>query len=187
MRKGRVGAFRAPIAAQIVALMVTLVVGGLLYLVAMEGFERFSYYGMQALLVLYMTGRLFKPGVVDHVIGFAPFRAGLEAVFGPLTLQALALQIFGLYGGLVFQLPVVGGYIGDQWLGRRRTVILGLVVMAIGHGLMAFEPTFLFALATLLVGSGLLKGNVAAQVGGLYAADDSRRDQGFSIFLMSSP
>ena len=54
---------------------------GLLYLVAMEGFERFSYYGMQALLVLYMTGRLFKPGVVDHVIGFAPFRAGLEAVF----------------------------------------------------------------------------------------------------------
>ena len=95
---------------------------GLLYLVAMEGFERFSYYGMQALLVLYMTGRLFKPGVVDHVIGFAPFRAGLEAVFGPLTLQALALQIFGLYGGLVFLLPVVGGYIGDQWLGRRRAM-----------------------------------------------------------------
>jgi POT family proton-dependent oligopeptide transporter len=159
---------------------------GLLYLVAMEGFERFSYYGMQALLVLYMTGRLFRPGVIDHVIGFAPFRAGLESVFGPMTLQALALQIFGLYSGLVFLLPVVGGYLGDQWLGRRRTVILGLVVMAIGHLLMAFETTFLFALGTLLTGSGLLKGNVAAQVGGLYAADDTRRDQGFSIFLMSS-
>ena len=159
---------------------------GLMYLAAMEGFERFSYYGMQALLVLYMTGRLFTPGVIDHVIGFAPFRAGLEVVFGPMTLQGLALQIFGLYGGLVFLLPVVGGYVGDQWLGRRRTIVTGLVVMAIGHLLMAFEQTFLFALLALLTGSALLKGNVAAQVGRLYAPEDSRRDQGFSIFLMSS-
>jgi POT family proton-dependent oligopeptide transporter len=158
----------------------------LMYLAAMEGFERFSYYGMQALLVLYMTGRLFTPGVIDHVIGFAPFRAGLEAVFGRMTLQGLALQIFGLYGGLVFLLPVVGGYIGDQLFGRRPTIIAGLVVMAIGHLLMAFEQTFLFALLALLTGSALLKGNVAAQVGRLYAPDDGRRDQGFSIFLMSS-
>ena len=159
---------------------------GLKYLTAMEGFERFSYFGMQALLVLYMTGRLFRPGVIDHVIGFTGFRTGMEAVFGPLTLQALALQIFGLYSGLVYLLPLLGGYVGDQLLGRRRTVITGLVVMAVGHLLMAFEQTFLFALLTLLTGSALLKGNVAAQVGGLYAADDSRRDQGFSIFLMSS-
>ncbi len=159
---------------------------GLMYLAAMEGFERFSYYGMQALLVLYMTGRLFTPGVIDHVIGFAPFRAGLEAVFGPMSLQSLALQIFGLYGGLVFLLPVVGGYVGDQLLGRRPTIVIGLVVMAIGHALMAFEQTFLFALMALLTGSALLKGNVAAQVGRLYAPEDSRRDQGFSIFLMAS-
>jgi POT family proton-dependent oligopeptide transporter len=159
---------------------------GLMYLAAMEGFERFSYYGMQALLVLYMTGRLFTPGVIDHVIGFAPFRAGLEAVLGHLSLQGLALQIFGLYGGLVFLLPVVGGYVGDQLLGRRRTIVIGLVVMAFGHLLMAFEQTFLFALLALLTGSALLKGNVSAQVGGLYAPEDSRRDQGFSIFLMSS-
>ncbi len=159
---------------------------GLMYLAAMEGFERFSYYGMQALLVLYMTGRLFTPGVIDHVIGFAPFRAGLEAVFGSMTLQALALQIFGLYGGLVFLLPVVGGYVGDQLFGRRPTIIAGLVVMAIGHALMAFEQTFLFALLALLTGSALLKGNVAAQVGRLYGPEDSRRDQGFSIFLMAS-
>ena len=159
---------------------------GLMYLAAMEGFERFSYYGMQALLVLYMTGRLFRAGVVEHVIGFAPFRAALEAVLGHLTLQGLALQIFGLYGGLVFLLPVVGGYVGDQLLGRRRTIIVGLVFMAAGHFLMAFEATFLFALAALLTGSALLKGNVAAQVSGLYATGDARRDQGFSIFLMSS-
>ena len=160
---------------------------GLMYLAAMEGFERFSYYGMQALLVLYMTGRLFTPGVIDHVIGFAPFRAGLEAVFGSMTLQALALQIFGLYGGLVFLLPVVGGYVGDQLFGRRPTIIAGLVVMAIGHALMAFEQTFLFALLALLTGSALLKGNVAAQVGSVsMGRRDSRRDQGFSIFLMAS-
>lgn len=159
---------------------------GLMYLAAMEGFERFSYYGMQALLVLYMTGRLFKPGVIEHVYGFAPFRAALEAVLGHLTLQGLALQIFGLYGGLVFLLPVFGGYVGDQILGRRRTVILGLVAMAVGHCLMAFEQTFLFALIGLLTGSALLKGNVSAQVSGLYGPEDGRRDQAFSIFLMSA-
>ena len=159
---------------------------GLMYLAAMEGFERFSYYGMQALLVLYMTGRLFHPGVIDHVIGFAAFRAGLEAALGHMTLQALALQIFGLYGGLVYLLPLVGGYIGDQLLGRRRTIIVGLMVMAAGHCLMAFEQTFLFALLALLTGSALLKGNVAAQVSSLYRGGDGRRDQGFSIFLMSA-
>jgi POT family proton-dependent oligopeptide transporter len=159
---------------------------GLMYLAAMEGFERFSYYGMQALLVLYMTGRLFTPGVIDHVYGFAPFRATLEWGLGRLTLQSLALQIFGLYTGLVFFLPVLGGYVGDQILGRRRTVILGLVAMAVGHCLMAFEQTFLFALLGLLTGSALLKGNVSAQVSGLYGPEDSRRDQAFSIFLMSA-
>jgi POT family proton-dependent oligopeptide transporter len=159
---------------------------GLMYLAAMEGFERFSYYGMQALLVLYMTGRLFKPGVIDHVYGFAPFRAMLERGLGHLTLQSLALQIFGLYTGLVFFLPVLGGYVGDQILGRRRTVILGLAAMAVGHCLMAFEQTFLFALLGLLTGSALLKGNVSAQVSGLYGPEDGRRDQAFSIFLMSA-
>ncbi len=158
---------------------------GLTYLVLMEGFERFSYYGMQALLVLYMAGHLLLPGSVERVVGFGAFRAGMTLVFGPLSTQALATQIFGLYGGLVYLTPILGGYLGDRFLGRRRAVTIGAIVMAAGHFLMASEAAFLFALATLIAGSGLLKGNVAAQVGGLYAKDDSRRDQAFSIFYLS--
>src|SRR5437667_136391 len=74
---------------------------GLGWLSYAEFWERFSYYGMQALLVLYMTHRLLLPGHVEHVVGFAVFRATLEAVYGPLSTQALASVIFGLYAGLV--------------------------------------------------------------------------------------
>ena len=157
---------------------------GMAYLVMTEGFERFSYYGMQTLLVLYMTARLLTPGVIEHIVGFAGFRQGVESVFGRLTNQALATMIFGLYGGSVYALPIVGSLIGDR-LGRRRVVTGGLVVMALGHFLMAFESLFLFALAALMTGSGLLKGNVAAQVRGLYRPDDERLDQAYSIFYMA--
>ena len=157
---------------------------GMAFLVATEGFERFSYFGMQALVVLYMTGYLFKPGVVEHVIGFGGFRAAMQSVFGVMSNQVLATTIFGVYGGSVYAGPILGSLIGDR-LGRRRTVTVGLSFMVVGHFLMAFEHLFLFALLALLIGSSLLKGNVAAQVGALYAPDDSRLDQAYSIFYMA--
>jgi POT family proton-dependent oligopeptide transporter len=158
---------------------------GLGVIVFTEAWERFSFYGMQALLVLYMAGYLLQPDNVSQVVGFGGFRTALEAVFGPLSTQALATQIFGLYVGMVYFLPVFGGLLGDRWLGQRRAVILGAVSMAIGHFLMAFEAAFLFALLALIVGSGLLKGNLVSQVGGLYARTDARRDRGFSIYCLA--
>ncbi len=157
---------------------------GLAFIVFTEAWERFSFYGMQALLVLYMTGKLLHPGTIEGVIGFEGFRSALEGVFGKLSTQALATQIFGLYGGLIYLSPVVGGLIGDRLLGRGRAVTLGAIVMAIGHFLMAFEAAFLLALSALIVGCGLLKGNLAAQVGDLYAKDDTRRDRAFSIYYL---
>ncbi|RKF19378.1 MFS transporter [Altericroceibacterium spongiae] len=157
---------------------------GLVYIVFTEAWERFSFYGMQALLVLYMTGYLLHPGTVENVAGFAMFRSIVEAVFGPLSTQALATQIFGIYGGLVYLMPVFGGLLGDRWLGRTRSVSLGAGVMVLGHFLMAFEFAFLLALFCIVLGCGLLKGNLAAQVGMLYAPDDQRRDRAFSIYYV---
>jgi proton-dependent oligopeptide transporter, POT family len=157
---------------------------GLTYLVMTEGFERFSYYGMQSLLVLYIAGRLLTPGVEGNILGFAGFRHILELGFGRLPSSALATLIFGLYGGSVYASPILGSLIGDR-LGRRRIVIVGLVAMAFGHFMMAFEQLFLFAMAALTMGSGLLKGNLAAQVRGLYGPTDQRLDQAYSIFYMA--
>jgi POT family proton-dependent oligopeptide transporter len=158
---------------------------GLAYIVFAEGWERFSFYGMQALLMLYMTGWLLTPGVVENVAAFAGFRSALESVFGVLSPQALASQIFGLYVGLVYFFPVVGGLIGDRFLGRTRAVVFGAALMALGHFMMAFEAAFLFALAALILGSGFLKGNLAAQVGDLYPKSDSRRDSAFSMYCLA--
>lgn len=158
---------------------------GLAYIVFTEAWERFSFYGMQALLMLYMVGHLLEPEHISRVAGFATFRTVVEGVFGSLSTQALASQIFGLYIGLVYFMPVLGGLLGDRVLGRRRAVMCGAVSMAIGHFLMAIEAAFLFALLALIVGSGLLKGNLAAQVGGLYAKSDSRRDGAYSLYVLS--
>ena len=155
---------------------------GLAYIAFTEAWERFSFYGMQALLVLYMTGHLLQPGVIEHVAGFATLRAGMESVFGTLSTQALASQIFGLYIGLVYFMPIFGGLLGDRVMGRRRAVLLGAAAMALGHFLMAFEAAFLPALAALIVGSGLLKGNLAAQVGALYTKEDRRRDSAYTAY-----
>lgn len=156
---------------------------GLAYLAFTEAWERFSYYGMAALLVLYMVNQLLLPGHVEHVAGFAGFRNGLESLFGPLSTQALASQIFGLYSGFVYFTPVLGGWIADRWIGQRNAVILGALSMAAGHIAMSFDQSFLFALLLLIVGSGLLKGNISAQVGGLYPVnDEARRTRGFAIF-----
>jgi len=156
---------------------------GLLYLAFTEVWERFSFYGMQALLVLYMVDSLLRGDVERKVIGFAPFRHALESVTGPLSTQALASQIFGLYAGLVYLTPVFGGIIGDRILGRRRTVVLGAVLMAAGHLLLATNAGFLIALALLIVGCGCLKGNISTQVGLLYPPEDAEgRRRGYLLF-----
>jgi proton-dependent oligopeptide transporter, POT family len=157
---------------------------GLGYLGFAEAWERFSYYGMQTLLVLYMTRQLLLPGHVEHVAGFAAFRALLESVRGPLSTVALASAIFGLYTGLVYLTPVVGGLIADRWLGRTRTVTIGAILMAAGHFLMAFDVSFLAALLCLLCGVGCFKGNLASQVGALYAPKDLRRADAFQIYYL---
>jgi POT family proton-dependent oligopeptide transporter len=137
---------------------------------------------MQALLALYMVKSLLVSDPAAHVVGFGGFQAALEAVFGQLSTQALASQIVGLYGGLVYLTPILGGWIGDRWLGGRRTVLIGAGLMAAGHFLLAFNASFLIALLLLVLGSGCLKGNIATQVGRLYAQEDSRRDRGFLWF-----
>ncbi|HEY6816749.1 MAG TPA: MFS transporter, partial [Croceibacterium sp.] len=143
------------------------------------------FYGMQSLLVLYLVGQLLLPGHVESVVGFARFRAALEGVYGPLSTQALASATFGLYASLVYLTPILGGLLADRWLGRRAALIAGGVVMSLGHFLMAFEGTFLLALATLIVGVGLFKGNIASQVGELYKEGDLRRAMAFQIFYIA--
>ncbi|HSM97029.1 MAG TPA: peptide MFS transporter [Rhizomicrobium sp.] len=157
----------------------------LAYLAFTEAWERFSYYGMTALLVLYMSQALFLPGHIEHVAGFAAFRSGLESIFGPMSTLALASQIYGLYTGFVYFTPVFGGFIADRWLGRRNAVMIGAVLMSGGHIAMAFDQSFLLALFLLITGCGLLKGNISTQVGQLYAEDDGPgRTRGYSIFSM---
>ena len=156
---------------------------GLFYLAFTEAWERFSYYGMTALLVLYMVNQLLLPAHAVHVAGFAQFRAALESISGPLSTQALASQIFGLYAGLVYFTPLLGGLIADRWIGQRNAVVIGAVSMAAGHFAMAFDQSFLLALLLLVMGSGFLKGNISSQVGALYPADDeARRAHGFVVF-----
>ena len=158
---------------------------GLAYLAFTQVWERFSFYGMQALLALYMIHQLLLPGHVEAVIGFGQFRGLIELVFGPLSTLALASQIFGLYTGVVYMTPLIGAWLGDRVLGQKRTAVLGLALMAVGHLLMASEAAFLFALALLLLGAGCMKGNMYAQVGELYRAGDSRRTRAFSIYLIA--
>jgi POT family proton-dependent oligopeptide transporter len=155
---------------------------GLVVLAGTELWERISFHGMQALLVLYMVGQLLLPGHIEHIAGFAAFRRALTSLTGPLSVQALATQIFGLYVGLVYFTPLLGGMLGDRWLGRRRTVVLGGLLMTAGHFCMAFEQPFLLALLLLIVGTGCLRGNLISQVGSLYSPDDQRRATAFQIY-----
>lgn len=156
---------------------------GLFFLAGTEAWERFSFYGMTALVVLYMVNQLLLPGHVEHIAGFATFRAVMESLFGPLSTQAIASQIFGFYSGFVYFTPLLGGMIADRWIGQRNAVVIGALLMSSGHLAMAFDQTFLLALLLLVVGSGFLKGNISAQVGALYPPEDEvRRTRGFVIF-----
>ena len=132
---------------------------GLFVLFLTEMWERFSYYGMRALLVYYMMKHL-------------------------MFTQGEASQIYGLYTGLVYLTPLFGGILADRVVGQRRAVILGGVLMAIGHFLMAFQSAFFPALLFLIMGNGAFKPNISTQVGSLYPAGDPRRDRAFSIFYV---
>lgn len=156
---------------------------GVYYLAMTEAWERFSFYGMRALLILYLVQELLLPGHVENVVGMASFRPFIEGIFGQLSDQAFASQLFGLYAGFVYFTPLIGGWIADRWLGARKTVSLGILMMGAGHIMMIWEESVLFALLLLVLGSGCLKGNIAAQVGHLYPArDEARRSTGFTIF-----
>ena len=143
---------------------------GLYMLFFAEMWERFSYYGMRALLVFYLTKHwLFDDG-----------KANL---------------IYGAYGSLVYIMPVLGGYLADRYLGQRKAVLFGAVLLTCGHFMMAFEgsggqsdPTiniFWMALAFIIVGSGFLKANISVMVVQLYNLTDVRRDGAYTIFYMS--
>jgi POT family proton-dependent oligopeptide transporter len=154
---------------------------GLGYLAFTEAWERFSYYGMQSLLVLYMTKALLLPGRVGDVWGIERLRW----LFGGIDGQPFASAIFGFYTTCVYLTPLLGGLLADRLLGTRRTLLLGGLTMALGHFLMAFDATFLLALLCLILGSGMFKGNIASQVGALYREGDNRRADAFQIFYLA--
>jgi len=155
---------------------------GLWFLAFTEAWERFSYYGMQSLLVLYMVKYLLLPGRIERVMIFDAFRQ--LPLYSGLDGQPLASAIFGTYTASVYLTPIFGGFLADRVLGRRRTVLLGGLTMAAGHFLMAFETAFLFALLCLVLGCGMFKGNIASQVGALYKPEDLRRADAFQIFYL---
>lgn len=134
---------------------------GLSTLFLTEMWERFSYYGMRAFLILYMV----------HVLGFDDRHAG---------------SVYGTYTAGVWAATIFGGIIADRWLGQYKSVLIGGIIIAIGHFTLAFHPLpfFYAGLACIVVGTGLLKPNVSGLVGSLYDTHDTRRDAGFSIFYM---
>jgi POT family proton-dependent oligopeptide transporter len=139
---------------------------GLATLFFTEMWERFSYYGMRALLTLYMVGSVMQPG-----LGFP---------------DAKATHIYGLYTMMVYLMGVPGGWIADRYLGHYRAVLVGGIIIACGHFTMAISgiPFFYTGLILIVLGTGLLKPNVSTIVGTLYTRDDPRRDAGFSLFYM---
>ena len=175
---------------------------GLAWLSASEFWERFCYYGVQSLLVLYLIHYLLQPGHVEQVWGFGAFRAFLTGIYRsvytvfhgaqyaaahttPAAMQmALASNTAQLYAAFVYTTPLIGGYLADRVIGRTLTVAVGAIVMVAGTFLLAFNQTFLVALVLLLVGTGCFKANIAAQVGDLYKIDDPRRADGFYIYYL---
>jgi POT family proton-dependent oligopeptide transporter len=157
---------------------------GLAFLFASEMWERFSYYGMRALLVLYMVEYLLTPEHMNAALGLNELKRGLETLSGPLAPQPFASQIYGLYTGLVYLMPILGGLIADRWLGRTRTIVIGAASMAAGHFMMAYDSLFLIAMLLIASGCGFFKPNISTQVGELYAPADVRRDRAYSIFYV---
>src|SRR5687767_2060498 len=139
---------------------------GLSTLFFTEMWERFSYYGMRALLILFMTAPLAAGG-----LGFDTAKAGV---------------IYGTYVGLVYFTALPGGWLADRFLGQRRATLYGGVLIMLGHICLALPAlaTFYAGLGLIITGTGLLKPNISVMVGQLYSEEDHRRDAGFSIFYM---
>jgi proton-dependent oligopeptide transporter, POT family len=139
---------------------------GLSTLFFTEMWERFSYYGMRAFLILYMTAPLATGGLAFPI--------------------GKAASIYGTYTGSAWAAAIVGGIIADRGLGQYLSVLIGGIIIALGHFTLAFHalPFFYSGLALIVIGTGLLKPNVSVMVGSLYKKDDTRRDAGFSIFYM---
>lgn len=138
---------------------------GLWVLALTEAWERFSYYGMKGLLVVYLATQVFRD---------RPTADG----------EATASSIFGWYTGLIYFTPLVGGMISDRWLGRRASVVTGGLIMAAGHFLVAFERLTLIGLALIVIGNGLFLPTLGSQVSSLYAQDDPRRGSAFNIYYL---
>ena len=149
-----------------------------------EFWDRVSFHGMQAMLTLYMAGELLRPDRVGQVIGLAAFRHAIERVTGPLAIEPLAVEIFGLYSAFTFLTPIAGGWLGDRLLSRRVAVVAGGIAMTAGHFLLAFDASFLIALALIIAGAGLFRGNLSPQVRALYASGDPRAADAFQIYYM---
>ena len=158
---------------------------GLGYILGMEAGWAFAYFGLQVMLTLYMTQTLLKPGHVEHVLGFGGYRRFLQSLFGPLTLPEIASQTFGLVTGLIYALPILGGFLADRWIGQRVAMVIGLAVLVLAHTLLIFEATFLISIALMVIGTGFLKTNMLAQIGRLYAPGDDRRSRAFGLWLIA--
>jgi POT family proton-dependent oligopeptide transporter len=139
---------------------------GLSTLFFTEMWERFSYYGMRAFLILYMVAPVSAGG-----LGFA---------------DTDAASIYGTYTGSVWGSAILGGIVADRWLGQYRSVLIGGIIIALGHFTLAFKDLSFFytGLTLIVIGTGLLKPNVSTLVGSLYEQGDARRDAGFSLFYM---
>ncbi len=158
---------------------------GLFVLFFSEMWERMSYYGMRALLVLYMLEYLFAdPARKASVLGFSFLESILTYGFGPMQNQGLSSHVYGLYTGFVYLSPFFGGILADKIWGKTKSVYVGGALMAFGHFLMAFEGLFLPALFFIILGNGSFKPNISTQVGSLYKQGDPRRDGAFTIFYM---
>jgi POT family proton-dependent oligopeptide transporter len=172
---------------------------GLYVLFFAEMWERFSYYGMRGMLRAYMVYWLFSeaasakypPAGATPPTG-APINAkeviGYDLIRGfysdAESVGDFASLIYGLYTALVYLTPLFGGILADRLLGQRKTVLLGGVIMALGHFVMASESMFFIALGLIIIGNGAFKPNISTQVGNLYPAGDPRRDGAFTIFYM---
>ncbi|MBX9884666.1 MAG: peptide MFS transporter [Novosphingobium sp.] len=155
---------------------------GLWTLAGTEFWDRVSFHGMVSMLVLYMTGDLLAGTGADHVAGFAAYRVFLQGIGVAMTPTGIATQTFGLYFAGVTFLPLVGGWLGDRVLTRRTAVASGALAMTAGHFCMAFDTTFLLALVLLVIGAGLLRGNLTPQIRALYADGDRRLADAFQAY-----
>jgi POT family proton-dependent oligopeptide transporter len=160
--------------------------------------ERFSYYGMRAILIYYLTLYLFDPSRVGNVWGYETLHNLFQSWFGALDAspkaaapgeavthgQQFSSLIYGFYTGFVYATPIIGGWLADQVFGQRKMVIAGALIMAAGEFTLMFDQAFFIGLLLLIIGNGCFKPNISTQVGALYKPGDSRVDRAYSIFYV---